>query len=317
MVQNDLQLFIAIRCYTIPFTFNLPITAQDATNNSPAWQIEKQRYLASIAAESLTIEYAEESELDIEDTTTFESIVDLPPVPIVPIPEVEPLVVQVTSSTAECINSVAVLDSAAHRGLWSHVKEVFNRPNPGHVAKMVQLHEEVKVDDNTLADDKHLASGINMPLIRSLIYDYVDCKTAFSMKRAYPNEQFKPRFCSNAPSLDFRTGITEMATPIEKHPKRRDMPRRCICTTIMYKAAFQNDLYMLCFIHQVRKHLTSPKEFHGNYFWLSPSNGEVRLRIRQIDGLKIVHCGIYGKLVECFISPADKIVWERFLTFNL
>lgn len=325
LIAEDYQLYLMMQLYVIPHKFSAPVTENDVLYNTPVWQMEKQRYMASLAAESLVVEQPSDTNIcestSIEDTERFEKICDIPAAPLVPVAVVEDLVVENTVEVQSCevIQPVAILSSEKDKKtLWTSVRDaVFLPPTLDSVVEVASEKEEAKKIEN------EEFKQYKQPLIRQLIAPYLDCQTLFCMKRAYPTEDFKMKHCG---ANDVTSFLVSLPVNSDRTTVKAKTVKSCICTTSIYKAAFLEDLRAICYIHQVRKRLVSSTRKMVPRYWHTTrcdTTDELDTIIKR-KGTDYHVCCRIGRsrtnkhVIKCFIRAASSQSddWKLFSVFN-
>lgn len=317
IVMQDVHFYNHLSMYPNLYKFSVPVTMMDAACNAPHWQHEKTRFIAELMVDAITIGKITEDqpfELSFDMLTDltfskierrfqqFAGIPALPPIKlnIEPI-EVREVVGDAISTTATLTSDDTVTDKIR--------SSLCSNPTVLDNAELIEEHDDKKTLENRLY-------GWKPQLIRQLIAPYLNCQDTFSLKRAYPEEEFSMPICDDFKYRERYHLETSDLKSDEKLSIRRE--RLCICSTKLYVAAFERDYVLIALQNEIirriarQQEVLNPHNVITNYLWRR--NEKVLRSTIRISQERIFQLAKHG-LSKCYIRHSRSSNWEETMTF--
>lgn len=332
LVMQDVQLYNLLSLTPSLYPFQIPITMMDAMLNTPSWQHEKTRLIAQLTLDAIAILQVSEdveitrelvSDLAVKKLETLMTKCDLPDLPPANLGTISTIEFSQVSKE-NLIVPIATIESPKELTMMERVrKALYSDPTIIENSERIQEHDAKKI----LVNKQY---GWKPQLIRQLIAPYLDCETKFALKRAYPTEDPQISFCQQDQfdgifSMEYsKSKVHKCAAPELLELSRRDGSKRrfCICTTLLYRAAFDRDYILMALQAEIFRRLTfkasndhSERTVVSNYkWWRYEENDHSSISLGKGTSY---HVRKKKKTYSGYVLQRDRISWHNEIEWSL
>lgn len=326
LIMQDIELYNHISFMPSLYPFQLPVTMADAVMNTVSWQHEKTRLISQLTLDAIALLQMSEDDVEVNRDLISQiadkkfqlflkrcDIPELPPANLGTTANIE--ISKVCNHGV--IESIAAIDTSPtpRDHLRKHLYHDYTILENSH---KIEQYDKDKERENKLY-------GWKPQLIRQLIAPYLDCETRFALKRAYPSEDLQPTFCqqhqfdevfhmeySDSISPVRIKGASNMLTLVSKSGRCRTF---CICTTLIYRAAFSRDYLIMAsqieIFNRLRKNninVDRPRTLVSNYVWQrNDTLRESSICTSSGDIFKVIDNGTF---LSGYTRKRDSISWK-------